>query len=54
MTIYEKTYEKNRKFLFPKALKSKINFTDEDIEICISVLHVKEKKILDKKIKEIK
>ena len=46
------TYWKNRKFLFPLALKSKLNYTDEDIEICISVLHINEKEILEKRKKE--
>ncbi len=54
MTIYKDTYWKNRKFLFPLALKSKLNYTNDDIEICISVLHFDEKKILNQKIKEIK
>ncbi len=44
----------NRKFLFPLALKSKNNYTDDDIKICISVLYSDEKKILNKKIKEMK
>jgi hypothetical protein len=52
MTRYKSTYWKNRKFLFPFALKTKLDFTNEDIEICISVLHPDEKKILNKRIKE--
>jgi len=42
----------NRKFLFPLALRSKINYTDEDIEICVWVLTHEEKKILNQKITE--
>lgn len=45
---------KNRKYLFPLALKSKLNYSDEDIEICISVLFPDEKKVLNKRIKEMK
>ena len=52
MTIHKRTYWKNRKYLFPLTLKSKINFTDDDIKICISVLHPNKKKILNKRIKE--
>lgn len=44
----------NRKYLFPLALKSKLDYNDEDIEICIWVLYPDEKKILNKKIKEMK
>ena len=52
MNNYRKTYWKNRKYLFTLALKNKLNYTDEDIEICISVLHPDEKKILNKRKKE--
>jgi len=52
MNNYSKTYWKNRKFLFTLALKSKLNYTDEDIEICIWVLTTDEKKILNKRKKE--
>lgn len=44
----------NRKYLFPLALKSKLNYSDEDIDICIWVLYPDEKKILNKRIKEMK
>ena len=54
MTIYDKTYGSNRRFLFPLALKSKLNYTDEDIEICISVLNPLEKTFLKRKISELK
>ena len=52
MNNYSKTYWKNRKYLFTLALKNKLNYTDEDIKICIWVLHPDEKKILNKKIME--
>ena len=52
MNNYSKTYWKNRKYLFTLALKNKLNYTDEDIEICIWVLHHDEKKILNKRKKE--
>ena len=52
MNNYSKTYWKNRKYLFTLALKNKLNYTDEDIEVCIWVLHPDEKKILNKKIME--
>lgn len=45
---------KNRKYLFPLALRSKLDFTDEDIDICIWVLYPDEKKVLKKRIKEMK
>lgn len=35
----------NRKYLFPLSLKSKLDYNDEDIEICIWVLYPDEKKI---------
>ena len=53
MNNYSKTYWKNRKFLFPLALKNKLNYTDDDIKICVWVLHHDEKKILNKRKKEI-
>jgi len=52
MNNYSKTYWKNRKYLFTLALKNKLNYTDEDIEICIWVLTFEEKKILNKRKKE--
>ena len=52
MNNYSKTYWKNRKYLFTLALKNKLDYTDEDIEICIWVLTFKEKKILNKRKKE--
>ncbi len=52
MNNYNETYWKNRKFLFTLALKNKLDYSNEDIEICIWVLHPDEKKILNKKIKE--
>ena len=54
MNNYSKTYWKNRKYLFTLAMKNKLNYTDEDIEICIWVLYPDEKKTLNKRIKEIK
>jgi len=54
MNNYSKTYWKNRKYLFTLALKNKLDYTDEDIKICIWVLHPDEKKILSKRIKEMK
>ncbi|MFK7780017.1 MAG: hypothetical protein QM490_02620 [Candidatus Gracilibacteria bacterium] len=52
MNNYSETYGKNRKHLFTLALKNKLNYTDEDIEICIGVLTSNEKKILNKRKKE--
>ncbi len=52
MNNYSKTYWKSRKYLFTLALKNKLNYTDEDIEICIWVLTSNEKKILNKRKKE--
>jgi hypothetical protein len=52
MTTYKDTYWKNRKYLFTLALKNKLDYTDDDIKICIWVLHPDEKKILNKRKKE--
>jgi hypothetical protein len=52
MNNYRKTYWKNRKYLFTLALKNKLDYTDEDIEICIWVLTSLEKNILEKRKKE--
>jgi len=52
MNNYSKTNWKNSKHLFPLALKSKLDYSDEDIEICIWILSNKEKKILKKRKKE--
>jgi len=52
MNNYNETYWKNRKFLFTLALKNKLDYSNEDIEICIWVLHPDEKKILNKRIEE--
>lgn len=48
----KKNYGKNRKYLFTLSLKSKLDYSDEDIEICIWILTSKEKKILEKRKKE--
>ncbi len=52
MNNYSKTYWKNRKYLFTLAMKNKLDYTDEDIEICIWVLTFEEKQILNKRKKE--
>jgi len=52
MNTYSKTYWKNRKYLFTLAMKNKLNYTDDDIKICIWVLTFKEKQILNKRKKE--
>ena len=52
MNNYSKTYWKNRKYLFTLALKSKLDYSDEDIEICVWVLTNEEKNILEKRKKE--
>ena len=53
MNNYSKTYWKNRKYLFTLAIKNKLDYSDEDIEICVWVLTNEEKKTLEKRKKEI-